>query len=170
MAADSKLSKEEQIDDYEIKAQFVAGTESCKHQMLRMSVEADIARLCKMQLNALTKLKLSLPSDSVENRQYQKSVQQYSLSTKGNMVLGPHPIAGSVVSRDTLTGQQQMRDSMYRASSTTSAASTMSERSMSTTCEACRACTCTKPEHQGQQSMCPNYNGAKKLDSTRVWQ
>lgn len=33
-----------------------------------MNIKEDITRLCKMHLNALNKLKLSLPSDNIENR------------------------------------------------------------------------------------------------------
>lgn len=84
---ESKLSREEQIDDQLINMQFVAGAQEAFNQqqkMLNMSVDGDVTRLCEMYQSALTKLKLSLPSDNVENRQYKKLEKQY----KGRMVDG----------------------------------------------------------------------------------
>ena len=72
---DNKLDKEEQIDDFEIKVQFMALAEDENQpQMQEMNIENDIARLCQMYLNNVNKLKISLPSRHVENRMYEKLV------------------------------------------------------------------------------------------------
>lgn len=78
---DQKLTKEEQIDDDEIKQQYIACNEEIPAQMTEMSLEADISRLCRMYLTNLTNIKASLPSYNVEARTYTRKVKQYSVST-----------------------------------------------------------------------------------------
>jgi len=46
-----------------------------------MNIDADIFRLCQMYLKNLNQLKKSLPSLNVENRHYEKEIQQYAVPT-----------------------------------------------------------------------------------------
>jgi hypothetical protein len=76
-AMNSKLSKEQLIEDQEIKAYFIAFNENdFKPQVLDMRYDNDIARLCKLYLENLNDLKVCLPSENVELRMHQCMVQE----------------------------------------------------------------------------------------------
>ena len=46
-----------------------------------MNIEADIERICQMYLNNLSSIKTCLPSFNVENRHYDKLIDQYQVKT-----------------------------------------------------------------------------------------
>lgn len=72
---ESNLSKEQQIDDYEIKAQFIKGPDSeQKQDQLYLDIAEDLDRLSVMYINGLSALNNTLPSKNVEKRMYEKMV------------------------------------------------------------------------------------------------
>lgn len=121
--------------------------------MTEMSLEADITRLCKMYLNNLANLKISLPSENVEWRHYLKFVKQFSVSAAkshlhylGGGLNRSSQISASVrSSMHNSSSMNVMHDSM-RASSTTTLQSSVSSAASSSV----------------------GYNGAKKLDDIVV--
>ena len=81
----NKLSPEENLDDFYIRSQFVAGAASeFLQESLKMDVEADILRLAQMYIESVNKLKVSMPSKNVEDRFFTKQVQLYRITTSKN--------------------------------------------------------------------------------------
>lgn len=87
--------------------------------LLQMNIDADIFRLCQMYLKNLNQLKKSLPSLNVENRHYEKEIQQYAVPTnRANVNLLMVDYQGKTAGSKPNQNNQSVRESVTGSVST----------------------------------------------------